>query len=336
MKIITRETMSTELDKIKEKYGDDVKFYSISRLNNYNNCEKGYYYTYIDKKEQDENIYTLLGNSVHNILEKYYNGEIDKLDKTEFENDWQKAQLFGIKFMSEKVQNKYLKDIDVFFDTYKKREGNFISELGFILQLDEKHYLTGYIDSIEMLDDNNIKIIDYKTSSKFVGKEKLKHAGRQLVIYQMAMEQLYGFNVINNAWEMVKYLQVKVGNNKPKIVEGFEWVSKCEKQIRTLLKKKYMDSIIIDVMIAKCISENNINCLPDDVKEQIQIETYICDYEITEEVKKECLEYIWKTIKEIENKDGKGEEEWKCNVNPFYCQNLCPFSKEHCKDWKKK
>lgn len=336
MKIITRETMNDEIDKIKEQHGDDIKIYSISRLNNMNSCPRQYYHTYVDKKTQDENIYSILGSATHNILEDLYEGKIKEIDRTEFDKAWVKAQMFGIKFMSENVKKKYMKDMDVFFDTYRKKEGEFISELGFILKLDDKRYIIGYIDSIEMLGDNKVRVIDYKTSSKFSGKEKLKSAGRQLGIYQMALEQLYGFEVVENGWEMLKYLEVKIGSNKPKVVEGFEWVSKCKTQIRTLLKKKYMDSIIIDVMLAKCEAENSIQCLPDDIKDQIQVSTYFCKYDITHEIKEEITQYINETIKDIEGRNEEDERDWECSINPFFCENLCSYSKQHCKSWKNK
>lgn len=335
MKIITRETMSDEINKIKSIYGEDVKFYSISRLNNFNNCKRAYYYTYIKKKEQDNNIYSLLGNGVHSDLERYYVGETDALERKCFDEEWMKSKLFGVKFMSENVENNYKKDIDEFYKYYKKRENECISEMGFILKLDDKKYMTGYIDLIEKIDDNKVKVIDFKTSSKF-DKKKIIDAGRQLCIYQMALEQLYNLEVIENAWEMGKYLEIQIGNNKPKITSAREWVSKSKVQLKTLLKKEGIESIMIDAMLAKCEAVNNIDILPEKIRNQVAISTYVCKYDITQEVKDECMEYILNTIENIENTDVKNIDEWECNVNEFYCRNLCAFSKKHCKHWKKK
>lgn len=335
MKIITRETMSDEINKIKSIYGEDVKFYSISRLNNFNSCKRAYYYTYINKKEQDNNIYSLLGSGVHSDLEKYYEGETDTLERKSFDEEWMKSKLFGIKFMSENVENNYKKDIDEFYKHYKKRENECISEMGFILKLDDKKYMTGYIDLIEKIDDDKVKVIDFKTSSRF-DKKKIVDAGRQLCIYQMALEQLYNLEVVENAWEMIKYITVQIGSNKPKIVSSREWVSKSKTQLKTLLKKEGIESIMIDAMLAKCEAVNNIDILPENVRNQVSLSTYVCKYDITQEVKDECMEYILNTIKNIENTDVENIDEWECNVNEFYCKNLCAFSKKHCKQWKKR
>lgn len=335
MKIITRETMSDEINKIKSIYGEDVKFYSISRLNNFNNCKRAYYYTYIKKKEQDANIYSILGSAVHNDMERMFVSGIDILERKSFDEEWRKSKLFGIKFMSEKVEENYKKDMDMFYKVYNKPEGDFISELGFILKIDNKKYLVGYIDLIEMLKDNSIKIYDIKTSSLFRG-DKIKDAGRQLVLYERAMNELYGLNVVENGWIMTKYLQIQIGSNKPKIISAREWVSKSKVQLKTLLKKEGIESIMIDAMLAKCEAVNNIDILPEKIRNQVSISTYVCKYDITQEVKDECMEYILNTIENIENTDVKNINEWECNVNEFYCRNLCAFSKKHCKHWKKK
>lgn len=334
MKIITRETMQDEINKLKEIHGDDIKVYSISKLNNFNNCKRGFYYSYVDKKEQDSNIYSILGGAAHNDLELYYENKTDKLERKSFDEEWMKSKLFGIKFMNDNVENNYKKDIDEFYKHYKKRDNKCISEMGFLLQVGEKHFLQGYIDLIDFIEDNKVNIVDFKTSSKF-DKKKLFESGRQLTIYQLALEKLYGLEVINNSWEMLKYLTIQINDNKPKIVSAREWVSKCKTQLKTLLKKEGLEPIIIEAMLSKCEQDNNIDILPENIKEQVEISTYICDYDVTDEVKKECMEYITNTIENIESKNPKNIEEWECNVNKFFCMNLCSFSKKYCSEWKK-
>ena len=129
-----------------------------------------------------------------------------------------------------------------FYDVYNKieaREGDrFISELGFILKLDETKALMGYIDLLILHTDGTCEIIDFKTSSTF-DKNHTVEAGRQLILYKLAIEQLYNIKVNTVSWQMLKYVDVKVGLNKQKTaLRGREWVSKCSAQIRKLMSSK--------------------------------------------------------------------------------------------------
>ncbi|MGL4571721.1 MAG: PD-(D/E)XK nuclease family protein [Clostridium sp.] len=332
IKLIFRENMNSQINNIKQE-NPNAKFYSISKVNNFNTCQRGFYYTYINKRDQKQGIYSMLGTSCHSDLESLYeNEENTLLDKSNFDNDWKLAEMFGINFPNENIKINYKKDIDTHYQLYKKREGKFISELGFLLNLDGIHYLMGYIDLIEVLDNNKVKIYDFKTSAKFVG-DKLLKAGRQLAVYQMALEQLYDMEIVDNGWEMLKYVEVQVGTNKPKIVSAREWVSKCQTQIKTLLKKSGVDSIMADMQLAYCSNINNIDALPEDIRQNIKINTWFLPYQITDEVKAETTKYILDSIKEIESKKNDKEELWLPTVNQFFCKNLCGFSGKHCRYW---
>lgn len=332
IKIITRETMEYEINKIKG-INPNAKFWSISRINNFNSCKRQYYHTYVNKKEQKTGIYSLLGSAVHADLEDLYENKTDKLECVSFDNDWVKASMFGINFMSDNVRDNYKKDIDEHYKRYKKPNGKFLSEIGFLLKLTDNDYMMGYIDLIQLLDDNKAKIVDFKTSSKF-DKKKLIEAGRQLSVYQMALEQLYQMEIIDNGWEMVKYITVQIGDYKSKDVSAREWVSKCKTQIKNLNKKeKYVDEDLIDMLLSKCEVDNDIKSLPQELQNKISIKTCYIGYDVTEEVKQETLNYILETIKEIEKLNINNELEWECNVNDFYCKNLCSFSGKHCRYW---
>lgn len=335
IKIITRDTMNDEIDKLKA-INPDIKVWSISRINNFNTCARQYHHTYVDKKEQKTGIYSYLGSAAHNDLEFLYEGKTKTLEKTNFDNDWTKAMMFGINFMSDNVRDNYKKDIDVHYNIYKKPEGKFLSEIGFILKLDDNNIMIGYIDLIQILEDNKVKIIDFKTSSLYKSS-KLMEAARQLCVYQLAMEQLYNMNVISNGWEFLKYVTVQIGDYKPKTVSAREWVSKCKTQIKNLNKKeKLVDDGLIDMILSKCEIDNDIKLLPQELQDKIKIETCFVEYEVTEEVKQETVNYILETIKEIEKLDTENIDEWKCNVNTFFCSNLCSFSTKYCRYWENK
>lgn len=326
IKLLFRENIQEELSKIRESGG---KVYSISRVNNFTTCPRQYYLTYIEKHQQKAGIYGILGTACHSDLEDLYEGKTKDLTPKHFNNEWLKSELFGISFPSDKIKENYKKDIDSFYNTYRKMNGKFISELGFILKLDDIHYLTGFIDLIEVLENNKIKIIDFKTSAMFKG-DKIIHAGRQLCVYQMAMEQLYGLETTLNGWQMLKYVDVKIGNNKPRVLEARMWVEKAGNQIKKLLIANKIDPIMVDMMISQCSVSNNINILPENIKSQISVNTHFLSYSVTEEVKAETIHYILSTIKEIESKNTNDITEWLVNKDKFFCTNLCGFGGNGC------
>ena len=333
IELIFRENMNEYVSKIKEK-NPNAKFYSHSRLGNFNQCKRGYYYTYVDKKPQKPSVYSTLGTACHTSLEEVYEGKVDRPNKQIFDDEFKKCELFSINFPKSKydIKGGYYKDISAFYDVYKKIEtnGRCISELGFILKIDENHYEMGYIDLLILNEDRTADIVDFKTSSTF-DKNHTVEAGRQLILYAMAIEQLYGIKVNTVSWVMLKYIDAQVGENKPKIaLKGREWVKKISSQIKTLMKKKGYDEAIIDMYLLKAELDNSINELPEDIKSEIKVNVHTRYYDITDELKQELIDYTTNTIKTIEEMDEKDISKWECSVDQFFCENLCSFSNTYC------
>lgn len=334
IELIFRENMNDYISKVKEQF-PDAKFYSHSRLGNYNQCQRGYYYTYIDKKPQKTGVYSTLGTACHTTLEDLYENKTTTLSKKVFDDEFLKCELFGINFPRSKydIKGGYYKDISAFYESYKKitiEGAKYISELGFILKIDDNHYLQGYIDLLILHPDGTAEIIDFKTSSTF-DKAHTLEAGRQLVLYKMAIEQLYGIEVRSVSWEMLKYIDVKVGTNKIKTaIKGREYVAKCSSQIKTLMKKAGYDDFLIESYLLKAEEENSFSCLPKEIQNQIEFNVHRRYYDVTDELKDELIEYIKSTIKEIENKKDEPESCWCCKVDQFFCENLCSFSNTYC------
>lgn len=329
IKLIFREQMDDYINPLKEK-GCNV--WSISRLNNFNTCKKQYYNTYIARNQQKAGVYGILGTACHSDLEDLYEGKNSNLQANNFKDEWLKCEMFGVDFPKSRgdIKGNYKKDIDTFYKYYEKMEGKFISELGFILKIDDLNYLMGYIDLIELLEDDKARIYDFKTSAMFKDK-KLIEAGRQLAIYQMAMEELYKLKVDLNGWIMLKYVDVTIGNNKTKkALQNKDLISKCETQINKLMKSKGYSQELIDIYMMKCSMDNDFKLLPEDVLTEIQISTHFKPYEVTSEVKEETLNYIKRTICEIESLDKDNESLWECSPNDFFCRNLCGFYPKYC------
>lgn len=324
--------MNEYINKIKER-NPMAKFYSHSKLNNFNQCKRSYYYTYIDKKEQKPSVYSTLGTACHTSLERLYEGVDDTLDKSIFDNEFDKCELFGINFPKSKydIKGGYKKDINAFYDIYKKIQGdNFISELGFVLKVDNDHYIMGYIDLIRLNKDGTADIYDFKTSSDFGNGDHLISASRQLILYKLAIEQLYDIHVKTVSWQMLKYVNVKVDNNTEKIsIKGREWVSKCSSQIKKLMKQKGYDVGLIEMYLNKAISENSIECLPANIKSEITVNTYTRYFNVTDEAIEEFWDYYKNTIKDIESMDNNIDS-WECKYDVFFCENLCGFNPKYC------
>ena len=80
-----------------------------------------------------------------------------------------------------------------------------------------------------------------------------------------------------------------------------------------------------------CYSNGDLDCLPEEIKNKIKIETHIKYYDVDEECKNETMQYIKETINIIESKDKNNKEGWNCEINEFFCSNLCSFGETYCK-----
>lgn len=72
--------------------------------------------------------------------------------------------------------------------------------------------------------------------------------------------------------------------------------------------------------------------MPEDIRCQFKLTTYVRPYHITDELRKECINYINETADEFEERKQTGEwparEIEEKNGNPnFFCTNLCGHRK---------
>lgn len=332
VKLIFRDNMNDYINEIKAK-NPKAKFYSHSRLQTFNQCKRSYYYTYIDKRQQKVGVYSELGTGCHSDLEDLYEDKTEILTPNNFNKSWKMCELFNINFPTSKydIKGNYYKDIINCYEVYNKRNknGRYISELGFILQIDENSYEMGYIDLLILYEDGTCDIVDFKTSSDFDNKHTLV-AGRQLILYKLAIEQLYGIKVNSVAWEMLKYVSVQIGKNKLKSgLKGREWVSKCSGQIKTLMKNKGYDNSLIDFTVSQAIAINSIKVLPKEVQDEIKVNIYIREYNVTDELIEEFWNYTKTTILNIESLTDSINN-WETSIDDFFCNNLCGFYPKHC------
>lgn len=181
--------------------------YSYSRLGCFQGCKYSYYLSYILKAKGKENIYSFLGGMTHTILEDLQQDKIDNEQAVRmFLDSVDEADLLGLSWISDKVKSNYVSSIVHYLENWTKLQGECELEKEFLIELDGIK-IKGFID-ILVKNGNMVDVFDYKTSSKF-SKRDLPAYGRQLVLYALAVQQIYPDVEIGTiAWHMLKYAKV--------------------------------------------------------------------------------------------------------------------------------
>lgn len=346
--------MQRKIDpELKKLYDDNKKVYSISRLNTLNQCEYQAYLKYIEGlKGENVGIYGILGGKTHDTIEACIKGEANSDDlKQIIQQELSDLEMFGIEFPVDKNGNSAIKDnwianMTRFSEEFTTPKGIFDTEKLLIYPIDEDHYMIGYADAIRHNSKNKNKVwlIDWKTSSQFTG-EHLIEAGRQLVIYKLALEKL-GLEVEKCSWCMVKYCittyeqyvkKSKEYVKKEKISEWRNLIKDLKNVIEKFLKEEGYDDVDIECYIHDCLKVNSFDPLPDVIKNKFNTKIYVRDYEITDDIIDETINYIKSSIDKFEEY-GNEELNYKpcdCNKNSFFCNALCDYGGKsgQCKYW---
>lgn len=217
--------------------------YSISRLSCYTNCPYSFYLTYVENDRGEDSVYTFLGSSVHEIVEDLQQGKItNEKAVSMFVEKVEESELLALEFLTENTKQKYVENVAHFLANFKPMEnGEFFIEEEILVEIDG-HLLRGFID-IYFINNKEIVILDYKTSSKFAKKDLIPN-GRQLVLYALALEQKYkDCKVVGIGWNMLKYVEVE-GKRGPKLIER-----------RDLNGEDYKDAIVYHTYDEETIDE---------------------------------------------------------------------------------
>lgn len=333
-------------------FDEGKKVYSFSKLNTIDNCLYEAYLTYIKHKKGIPNVYGCMGTEIHDTLEMIVHGECaeSKLIKA-MNKELEDMTMLGIEFPKDRnggdsIRDGWVANIGHFCRHFVKPKGDFVTEKFLLLKIDDDHYLQGYCDLIKIVDEKNkvVSVYDWKTSSQFSTSD-LTHHGRQLVIYQMALEQL-GYTVKECAWIMLKYCTIKYMGKKTsrskndtlieKICERRKIVKTLQSDIESKLSKLGYDDLDIEIMLHNALQNNSLDNLPDEVKSAYKIIPYVRKYEVDDEKKQECLNYITSTYSKWENlsenekdyphrKFTRTTKSGSESPDTFFCNNLCGF-----------
>lgn len=311
-----------------ESYGNYVT--SISRCNSVKNCEYESYLTYVLKKSNEDNIYGILGGSIHNTLEDIMNNESVESDLIEnLEKDIKYAESSNVFFPTENIKSNWYKNIYHFCQEFKKMEGKFETEKLFTLKLKDGLYISGYIDLIKYNDDGTIDIYDWKSSSMFKD-EALTKASRQLIIYSKAlMEEGYKINKL--AWIMIKYVNIEI-DGKIFEIERRNVAEFLEKKITNDIS--HLEKSEQEKLINRMFETNSIQHFDKQIQSKYKISMCYKDCEIDEDLINESIEYTIEQTEVLQSlKNIDQDNDFKHINNPskdFYCLNLCG-QRKNCK-----
>ena len=275
--------------------------WSFSKLSSYHNCAYAWYLTYVLHEKGEDNVYGVLGNSIHDCLESMCKDEMTIEEaKEKFKQDYDMCKFLGMNFPTENTEKKYIYDIEHAFDFFEKPKGRLEEERYIEFEIENKKF-RGYIDLIIFDDEKKtIQVLDWKSSSKFSKKDLESHKVFQLILYSMYLEKEYpDYKILNPALYMLKYARVK--ND----VTGRESIRER-----------------IDI---------------DDTIHEV-LEPYIVEVQYNDNMKDKLKQYINEVTLDIAFNDEEEESNWYPTVeelrnNTFYCKNLCGHKKK-CKFYK--
>lgn len=329
--------------------------YSISRLDTINNCLYEAYQTYRLNDRGDNNIWGYCGSHIHKILQNIVEGTATEKDLLPAMNEeLQNLDKFGISFPKDSkggdsIRDSWISDMTHFCKTYiSPKNKNLRTEVELNWTDPNGHKLVGFADLIKENKDGSIEIYDYKTSGMY-SKQDMLSKGRQLVLYSM----MCGKKVRSANWIFLRYIDVtymgyKTIKSKEKVelkktIERRKLVKELEKSIRVELAEQNCSNIEIDFLMEDALKDNII---PNQVAHIYKIKPCVVTYDITDELKDECLKYIDSTIKMWESLSNetlekehrsfsKTQNNGKVINDLFYCYELCGHKKNcpHFQDY---
>ena len=220
--------------------------YSFSKIKTFYTCKYQYYMNYVlpieQRPKKHENAFAQYGSFVHEILEKFFSGELAEFELTDYY-----AENFDIAVREEFPPNSfvdlgqaYYNDGYCFLEAFEGIQDYKIIgvEKEFTTRFNdgqESFFFRGIIDLIlQDKQDGSIVIQDWKSKSRFKNRQEQKEYARQLYLYAKHIKEEFG------KWPtMLRFSMFRKGNviNIPFRMEDYEeavvWASTCVKQIES-------------------------------------------------------------------------------------------------------
>lgn len=209
-----------------------IQRFSYSKLSTFIQCPMKYKLKYVDGNfEASEAIHLDIGNLLHKVLEIKYRNIIENKENNyeelleiiqngiaeETEKDKGKY-IIGIEKIKEKFGEDRFIEIDsksnlsyedklqVFYDYLEKDDIGFwkpfVVEQPFEFNYEGKAILNGFIDRIDINENGDLRVVDYKSSNKVFDDKDLT-TPLQMFIYALACENLFGKRPIEYQYDMI-------------------------------------------------------------------------------------------------------------------------------------
>ena len=179
-----------------------ISNWSFSKLGAFDTCPYSYYLNYVavPKPQNDENAFNQYGSYVHEILEKYFKGELELFELLDYyDAHFDENVVLDFPPCSGRsgpidLRKNYLQGGATFFEEFDGWPNYKVLgvEEKFKIDFIDGDTLTGIIDLI--LEDKNgeIIILDHKSKSGFKSKDELRHYGYQPALYALYIHEKYG------------------------------------------------------------------------------------------------------------------------------------------------
>lgn len=164
--------------------------FSFSQLQSYETCPLQYKYNYILRVPSAQGAAASFGDTIHRTLQTFYKAYLKdrSLSKRELFTMYESVWIplgYTSKAHEKRMKEEGKRILGSFYETFHTKNLNVKAlEQPFKIRIDASTYITGKIDRVDSLPQNNIEIIDYKTGKKPKDTELKKSL--QLSIYGLA------------------------------------------------------------------------------------------------------------------------------------------------------
>ena len=274
-----------EMNQIKKDMNVDT-LYSWSRFNTWKRDTYEYFLKYVIRAKEDKtnSFYSVGGGTLHDTIEDYYLGKVDKCNLSKiYRDETDRLLTLGLRFdrtnkeKNDKIALKYLSCNQHFFDNFIPVDEALETKkmtLEEFITIKVGHFgFIGYIDATQEYIDkegkDKLKIIDWKSSTIYKGEKVIKERG-QLLLYALGkIQEGWAIEDITIGWMFTKYVYVDVPNKdsfKTRIIERNEIGSKLLASVKAQLKKcRLYDEVDADNYISKLVSTKSLEGMPEVV-----------------------------------------------------------------------
>lgn len=335
-----------------------TRLWSWSKVNCFATSPYEYFLKYIlhEKEDRQDCIYTTTGSLCHDILEKYYTGQVcyDNMINL-FKSGWVMAHdVAQLKFdrndeeKNEKIGNKYHKNLIHFFQNHTTIDSSPMVEQFVKIKINGNLF-QGYIDCVFKDEDGNIHIVDFKSSSIYKGAKAEKECG-QLVLYAIGVSQQgVPINKIKICWNFLKYCSIqyeqKNGAIKTRDTERCKLGESLQSNARMWLRSFEYTEEETDSYLMDLLDSNDIRVLPKEVQDKYVISDCYVYVPLTEELVNGWIDKVTSYIADIVKKENvyelTGNEKcfWDSDESvkeqSYYFATLCGYSANLHKPYKK-